>query len=244
MFSMIYAFIRHLIGPLRFPRKLARTLIFSGGGLQQNGPILLQPEPKETVAVKIDKIPPEDRLFDHAGQRKYLCGTEGRRFLDAANREEGAARLFCHLLFYTGCRISEALALTPRRLDAEAQGVVFRTLKRRRLAYRAIPIPAVLLGELLTLAKNRQPDELLWPWSRQKGWRIIKRIMAAAAISGPQAMPKGLRHQFGVDAIGCNVPETTLQKWMGHAKVKNTHIYTVAVGLEERSFAQRMWRVR
>lgn len=189
-------------------------------------------------------VPAEDRLFDRAGQRKYLCGTEGRRYLKAANCEPRDQKLFCHLLFYTGCRISEALALTPRRLDAEAQGVVFRTLKRRKLSYRAIMIPPELLRELLRHAKNLQPDDPLWPWSRQKGWRIIKRVMAAAAISGPQAMPKGLRHRYACKGIGSGLPESMVGRLLGHAETKSTHVYTYVVGAEEQALMKRMWDTR
>jgi hypothetical protein len=41
----------------------------------------------------------------------------------------------------SGCRISEALAPTPERVDLAGQVLVFKTLKRRRAgAYRAMPV--------------------------------------------------------------------------------------------------------
>lgn len=183
----------------------------------------------------------EPSLFDALGQRKYLHASEARRFLAAAQRTGEEARLFAQLLFHTGCRISEGLALTPRLLDAAGQRVVFRTLKRRRLSYRAVPVPARLMRELARFARERDPDERLFPWSRQTGWRRIRAIMDAAGIEGPQATPRGLRHQFGVHAIGSNVPEGTLQRWMGHARARNTRIYTFVVGAEELALAKRMW---
>ena len=183
----------------------------------------------------------ETRLFDAHGQRKYLHAVEARRLLAAAASAEEPTRLFCRLLYYTGCRISEGLALTPRLLDAEAKRVVFRTLKRRKLVYRAVPIPAHLMRDLITLSHSRTPDDRLFPWSRQTGWRHIKVLMAVAEISGPQATAKGLRHQFGIHAIGQKIPEGTLQRWMGHAKGSSTQIYTFAVGAEERELAKRMW---
>ncbi|MEJ7928235.1 tyrosine-type recombinase/integrase [Sphingobium sp. AN641] len=184
----------------------------------------------------------ESRLFDGEGQRKYLLAAEAQLFLKTAAQCERATRLFAELLFYTGCRITEGLELTPRRLDTAGKRVVFRTLKRRKLAYRAVPIPACLLRNLLAYAHECAPDDRLFAWSRQTGWRKICAIMEAAGIEGPQATQKGLRHQFGIHAIGMKVPEGTLQLWMGHARVRNTHIYTFAVGSEERALAARMWR--
>lgn len=181
-------------------------------------------------------------LFDGNGQRKYLVRGEGRRFLAAAATTDPLTRAFCHLLAYTGCRISEALAVTPRQLDAEAGRVVFLTLKRRRRVFRGVPVPRKLMKELVALARERGPDDQLWPWCRQTGWRHIKAVMAEAGIVGPQASPKGLRHQFGIRTVEHRIPPAIAQRWMGHAKPQSTAIYQQAVGTEERRLAARMWR--
>jgi integrase/recombinase XerD len=183
----------------------------------------------------------EARLFDAFGQRKYLLATETRRLLAAAASADQRTRLFCCLLYYSGCRLSEGLALTPRLLDIEAMRVVFRTLKRRKLVYRAVPIPAKLMRELAAISRNAAADDRLFPWSRQTGWRHIKALMQIAGITGPQATPKGLRHQFGVHAISQKIPESTLQRWMGHSNGSSTQIYTFTIGAEERALAKRMW---
>lgn len=182
-----------------------------------------------------------DQLLSLSGQRKYLCATEFRRFLDEAESEDAETRIFCRLLGLAGCRISEALELTAHSLDTEGSRVVFRTLKRRRRVYRAVPIPAALMLELSRLADAEGPEARLWPWSRQTGWRRVKAVMAKAGIAGPQATPKGLRHQFGILAAERNIPTGVAQRWMGHASPKTTAIYQQAVGAEERAFAERMW---
>ncbi len=106
-------------------------------------------------------------LFDARGQRKYLCDSERRAFLATANKADAPTRIFCHLLAYTGCRISEGLGLTPRHLDADGLRAIFRTLKRRKLIYRAVPIPPALFADLLTLAKGGAADAPRWQWRRQ-----------------------------------------------------------------------------
>ena len=184
----------------------------------------------------------EFSLFDAQGQRKYLAASEANRFLAAALRADRLSRLFAQLLYHSGCRISEGLAVPPRLLDDEDQRVVFRTLKRRKRVYRAVPIPPRLMRDLTALARDLAPDDRLFPWSRATGWRRIHAIMEAAHISGPQATPRGLRHSFGVHALGSKVPEGSLQRWFGHADQRNTHIYTAAVDDEELALARRMWR--
>jgi intergrase/recombinase len=53
-------------------------------------------------------------LFTSKGKRKYLTTDERDRFLKAAEKFDREVRTFCALLAYSGCRISEALALTVR----------------------------------------------------------------------------------------------------------------------------------
>src|SRR5437868_3398969 len=145
-------------------------------------------------------------LFNVSGERKYLCAREVPRFLDASEQENAETKAFCRLLAYSGCRVSEALELTPRRLDSETSRVVFRSLKRRHSTFRAVPVPPELMASLRRIAARRDLDAPLWSWSRQTAWRRIKRVMAAAGIKGAHAMPKGLRHGFGVANAESNVP--------------------------------------
>jgi len=132
--------------------------------------------------------------------------------------------------------------LTRAQLDPDTGRVVFRTLKRRKLIFRAVPVPPELMAELQRISRNRAPDARLWIWCRQTAWRRVKAAMGAAGIEGSQAMPKGLRHGFGVACAEENVPMPTAQKLMGHAKMETTAIYMQAVGNEERGFAERLWR--
>lgn len=178
------------------------------------------------------------QLFDFTGRRKYLCDTEGQRFLGALVTEPVLTQAFCRLLAVTGCRLSEALAVTAASLDVEAGHVIFRTLKRRKACFRAVPIPEGFMDTLVSLAEGQ---DRLFPWCRQTAWRRVKRVMAAAGITGPQAAPKGLRHRFGIRAAASNVPTALTQRWMGHARAETTAIYQQVVGVEERRFAARMW---
>ena len=57
---------------------------------------------------------------------------------------------------------------------------------------------------------------------------------AAAGLDGPRALPKGLRHGFGVSA---DIPLNLVQKWLAHAQLSTRAIYADAVGEEKRGFS-------
>jgi integrase/recombinase XerD len=72
------------------------------------------------------------------------------------------------------------------------------------------------------------------------GWRAVHAVMQAAGLEGVPASPKGLRHGFGVAAVTAGIPLNLVQKWLGHAQLSTTAVYTV--GTEEKDIARRMWR--
>lgn len=179
------------------------------------------------------------QIFDEGGRRKYLNCAERERLLRAANGARHDIGALCHVLAYTGCRISEALALTPAQLDLDSKTLTFRTLKRRQISFRTVPIPPALCAML-----RRQTGALdapFWPMHRVTAWRHIKRLLALVEVEGPMACCRGFRHGFGIHAASSYVPPNLIQKWMGHALASTTAIYLDAVGAEERKFAERMW---
>ncbi len=183
-------------------------------------------------------------IFNLDGQRKYLTQSETRRFLEEARRDDPSVHVFCWLIAVTGCRISEALALTPTNIDFEARIIVFESLKkRRRHIFRSVPVPNALLQSLRMMLRKARPgdSDRLWNWSRMTGYRRVREVMERVNLNGTHASPKGLRHGFGVSAIQAGVPLNMVQRWLGHADMKTTAIYTSAIGPEERDIAARMW---
>ena len=187
-------------------------------------------------------------LYDREGRRKYLTASERRAFLMAAKRMPSDIRAFCSILAYTGARISEVLALTPEHFDQVARLVVFESLKKRRKGvFRAVPVPSELLRLVDDLRQARADptaaDRRIWPWSRTTAWTQVKAVMATAGVTGPQASPKGLRHAFAIGALQGGVPINFIKKWLGHARLSTTEIYTEAVGEEEQAIAALAWKV-
>ena len=159
----------------------------------------------------------EMRLFDpQLDQRLYVDSRERDLFLNTANELENRQhRLFCHVLHWTGARISEVLELTGQRIDFDRHSITFRTLKKRkrtakgeikRPSFRQVPVPQELtngLDLLFDLRAKRKNNDLslslsLWPsksdpkkaMSRSTGWRVVKRVLDQAGIEGARQQLK------------------------------------------------------
>ncbi len=184
-------------------------------------------------------------LHTCAGARKYLNEAERQSFISLSRTAPLPLRSLCLTLAYTGCRVSEALALTPDALRSSEGTVAFRSLKKRSrsVVVREVPVPPELSRDLITLANACHAlDDRLWPWGRCRAWQLVKTLMAEAGIrSGPHATVKGLRHAYGLHAIRSGVPLNFVQRWLGHASMTTTAIYLQAVGPDERAIAARMW---
>ncbi len=153
--------------------------------------------------------------------------------------------------------------MTAHSLQLEDGLIAIRSLKKRNQHHvREVPIPKDLVADLTNQihAANRkrtdtardatpEPNGNILLWQNETGgmvdritaYRWVKQVMAEAAIHGPQASPKGLRHGYGIHAIRSGIQLNMVQKWMGHASIKTTAIYVNAVGREEIELAERMW---
>jgi len=195
----------------------------------------------------------EMSLFTQCGERKYLNEIERSRFIEALpilnNPHEQS---FCEMIFWSGCRPSEARALTATNFDLDESMVIICSLKKRGKQkgrhFRPVPVPPEFVKRLNAIHKirtNQQSTQSsntpLWSFSRTKGWAIIRDVMKAANITGVRASARGLRHSFGILAALKQIPETRLQSWLGHSSLEITGVYVNAVGAEDRAIAQRMW---
>ncbi|MCB1094525.1 MAG: site-specific integrase [Verrucomicrobiae bacterium] len=179
--------------------------------------------------------------YDAQGRRKYLNKNENRKFLKEADSLCPAESSFCLTLYYSGCRISEALSLTVNDIDWETHVIRFRSLKKRdKVVIRRVPIPASLSKKLKSLEPGTD-DLRLWQFSRSTGWRIVKSVMKKAQITGIHATAKGLRHGFGVRGAMERIPVHLLRDWMGHADISTTAIYLDIRDEEERELIKRTW---
>ena len=189
--------------------------------------------------------PLQPALYTPSRERKYLNAHERTRFWRALSvLDDLTARSFCEMLFWTGCRPSEALAMECGHIDMQSGYAVISTLKKRGPArgtsIRLVPIPPGFIRRLRK-AHDFRLFGWLWPFSRTKAWGIIRTVMTAAKIEGIKACARGLRHAFGVNAVLCKIPETRIQSWMGHASLETTRIYLDVIDAEDHALASRMW---
>lgn len=182
-------------------------------------------------------------LHTLGGRRKYLNHGERARFIAAAATRLPQIETLCLMLAWTGCRISEALGMTYSDLDPDCGLVSVRCLKKRREGVvREVPVPRTFLETLARVHGAGPTNQRLWPIGRTTAWRQVKEVMELAQVNGHAASPKGLRHGFGVHAVRSGVPLNLLQRWLGHADIATTSIYTDLMGPEEREVAARMWQ--
>lgn len=183
------------------------------------------------------------------GSRKYLNSFERRAFINYSETLSDKDAIFCRILCETGCRISEALNLTFSQIDLQNKSIRFETLKKRKVGvYRSVPISDSFIRKITRFCRTDgwpNGDNIkIWNMSRMTAYRLVVRVMNESGIYGRHAMPRGLRHGFAVAALEAGVPITLVQRWLGHANLKATAIYTEVVGVEERAIASRMWRRR
>jgi site-specific recombinase XerD len=151
-------------------------------------------------------------------------------------------RLILNLLWQTGLRVSELLALTPQHVDFYAQVLAAPTLKRRKQHTRFIPLKAGLLGDLARyVAEEKVPgEERLFPVNRFRIYQIVKEACQKAGIDDDRAHPHTFRHSFAVNCVRGGVPVLVLNEWLGHANVENTLVYTKVLAADSRQFYERV----
>lgn len=194
-------------------------------------------------------------LFDiKTGERKYLNREEREAFFKATLLEEAHVKYYCQLLYYTGCRLSEALEVTPERFDYAEKGVVFRTLKQGTdkegnpiIRYRFNELPETYLNEIqgiygiLRKQGSKAGALPLWDYTDRTARTYVKQVMAKAGITGKKATPRGLRHSMGVILALNKVPANTIKNVLGHAAIKNTLIYLEIIDDERRELVSQVW---
>ena len=185
---------------------------------------------------------------------KVLSAEEVKRFL-AAPGEELARRMKEHVeispqesyayardtalietLYSTGCRISEAVALTWGQINFETGGVIVtgKGSKQRlcilgkpaRKALRALRVTAAALfadgGAPATNVFLNEHGAVFRPREAQ---RHMKKWLAAADLP-VDLSPHKLRHSFATHLLDAGADLRSVQEMLGHASLATTQIYT------------------
>lgn len=166
---------------------------------------------------------------------KYFTKEEVVRLLAAGGRARD--RLILRILWETGVRVSELLAISPASIDFSAEALHVMTLKRRAHV-RTVPIRPGLLGELARhiAGGGIAADVALFPITRQRVFQIMRRAADAAELPLDRAHPHTLRHSFAIACVLARVPVLVLAEWLGHASLEATLVYTRVLCADSRRY--------
>lgn len=184
-------------------------------------------------------------LYDQNRQRKYLNRAERQAYTDAVKRLNDPWKRAFHLtLICTGARISEVLELRVRDVDVSDGCLVLETLKQRgEYVPRALPVKLELMADLREIIHHDQlqPDDRIWTFRRETGWRNVKKIMKQIGVTGVRAAPTGLRHAYAVSLSMRGIALPHIQTAMGHKSPETTAIYLGVMGDELRQMISETW---
>lgn len=199
-----------------------------------------------------------DRLMAKRGQvllsseemPAYLLKPEILRLLE--HEKDPTYRLIMDLMWSTGARISEVLALTPERFvfDRYDHMVILDTLKKRgrpkrtalqRSPKRFVPIcEPDLINRISTyLYMNKfKKGERIFTMARQT---VNRHIKAAVDKAGGAPFPISchtFRHSFAIHLLLHGRPLKYVSQLLGHSSVKSTEIYTNVLTVDGSHFME------
>jgi len=165
---------------------------------------------------------------------KFLSPSEYEKLLgEAAKLSTPEARrdaVMLELLYATGLRIGELVALNTENIDLERNYVSIDSKRQVPFDHRLGPILGNFLRndrlDLLydeseqALFLNRRGKRL----TRQGFWQIIKGYASRAGLGG-KVTPQTLRHSFARRKLQNGVELNQLQRLLGHAFISSTRIY-------------------
>ena len=180
------------------------------------------------------------RLLDSPKARaplpKNLTEAEVEQLLAAAAAEtEGLTGLAMHagleILYASGLRISELLALPAVALTADAEMLLVRGKGNKD---RVVPLSDAARQAALALRAARKPAAK-WlfpgrdpkrPLTRQAFFLQLKQVALKAGLDPERVSPHVLRHSFASHLLGRGADLRSLQVLLGHADIATTQIYT------------------
>lgn len=155
-----------------------------------------------------------------------------------AELREPIYRVFCTLLYATGLRLSEALALETIDIDAKRQIIRVRKGKggKERLVMLSPRLYAVLRAYW---AQERPPAPYLFstkktgrPISRDAVRKAMRHAARAAGLEQRRVTPHLLRHSFATHLLEGGTDLRTIQVLLGHSSILSTVRYArVSTGL-------------
>ena len=180
----------------------------------------------------------------HSGRLDFWTVTDFKKFMLSLPDTAATFRIAFELLFYTGCRSGEMLALTVADFDAAAStidinknfahldGKDYIMPPKTPKAKRIITLPPIVAQHLQNYINSMyepQPGERLFPTLNKYSLaKMLKRTAAAAGIKAIRV--HDLRHSHASLLIELGFPPLLISERLGHENIETTlqiysHLY-------------------
>jgi len=144
----------------------------------------------------------------------YLTEEDVRQLTEACKKERD--QLLITLLFQTGVRISEALALTPASIrNFEGRPAMEIIGKGRKLRMVALPVNLKDKLESYAYRAKIEPKSRFFDINRSRAWQVLNEARAAAGIE-KRVFPHLLRHSDAIIRLRKTGNPKALQYHLGH----------------------------
>jgi integrase len=200
--------------------------------------------------------PPKPSAYWRQRQPRILSTTEVRSILAAARRlppvdslRPATTATLLGLLYTTGLRIGEALALDVGDLDCDDRILTVRRGKFSKS--RALPLRDSTFEALLRYVNDplrpvgREPSAPFFVSGRRRRLSdptvrlAIRDACLAAEVPKPLPRPHDFRHTFAVNRVAAwyverrnvNALLPALSTYLGHVSIENTRLYLTANGV-------------
>ena len=144
----------------------------------------------------------------------YLTEEDIRQLVEACRKERD--RLLITLLFQTGVRISEALALTPAAIrNFEGKPAMEIIGKGKKLRMVALPVNLKEKLESYAYRVKIEPRMRFFDINRSRAWQILNEAREAAGME-KRVFPHLLRHSDAIIRLRKTGNPKALQYHLGH----------------------------
>ncbi len=161
----------------------------------------------------------------------YLTEEDISQLTEACKRERD--QLLITLLYQTGLRISEALALTPaaiRKFDSRPAMEIIG--KGRKLRMVALPVNLKDKLESYAYRAGITPKQRLFRINRHRAWQILNEVCRAAGLQ-KRVFPHLLRHSDAIIRLRKTGNPKALQYHLGHNTAAMTLRYLSTLTQED-----------
>ncbi|MDR3563246.1 MAG: site-specific integrase [Negativicutes bacterium] len=147
-----------------------------------------------------------------------------------------------NLLWRTGIRVSEAIALVAADIDPATHQIQIRSLRRRDGHVRVIPLHTDFSTEINDWIGQKQlaDSDRLFPVTRKTAYNWVAWACRQAGFTDGRAHPQILRHSFAVNLLAQGMPVTIVQEFLGHTDLAETLIYTRLVHIDPRKLFESL----